>query len=136
MMLVTDFLRSTLPAALAVMVWSLAPAWADTGTPEPVSGFDTADVNDDGVVDAGEYRKFAVDEFYFIDVNRDGVIDAGDDHEITDEAMDAADDNSDGGLTLQEYVNSSRHDFVEIDQNNDGELTREELEAYKMRLSQ
>jgi len=91
------------------------------------------DSNGDGVIDRTEYDLNKVLVIVAIDRNGDGNLEPGE-VKISAENFAALDQNGDGKISGFEFVESPLGKFETIDANSDGQVTKEELQAYILKL--
>jgi Ca2+-binding EF-hand superfamily protein len=121
---------TALIVAVAV-VGLVAPAPAQTQTPDWRAGFRAHDKNNDERIDRAEFQNWVVDGFYFRDAGRKGYLVEADLKGMTSpEVFRAINRKGDGRLTLSEFLNALFQDFAAIDMNQDGAITVQEIEAY------
>ncbi|MFC3226749.1 EF-hand domain-containing protein [Marinibaculum pumilum] len=123
--------RATLAlcAALLAMAVGGPPLLAQTN--EADAAFALTDRNQDGMVDAEEYRNRLVEVFYFSDKDVDGVLMITELPGAAPSEYAAADRNGDGKLSQEEFVGHQMQGFSGADTNGDGKLSEQEVGAWK-----
>ena len=95
------------------------------------AAFALTDRNQDGMVDAEEYRNRLVEVFYFSDKDVDGILMISELPGAAPSEFAAADRNSDGKLSQEEFVGHQMQGYSGADTNGDGKLSKQEVGAWK-----
>ena len=109
-------------------------AWSETEAPMNSKGImDTADVNDDNVIDLEEYHDRITDVYFFLDANKDGkltVVEIRKSYPNLDpDLIDNTDVNADAVITIYEFRYVLYKDFEVMDKNKDGSLDQQEIKS-------
>jgi hypothetical protein len=116
-------------AALAAALVS-APALAqDSARIE--AAFQSADRNNDGVVNVDEYVGHYVRAFDGVDADDDAMLSPSDVPQVDPARFDAADSDGDGMVDLGEAIGERMEVFFDVDANRDGVLTLDEVRAFE-----